>query len=39
MFEGLQARLGEIAKKITGRGTLSEEEMWHTVNYVKALSK
>ncbi|MDR7523084.1 MAG: signal recognition particle protein [Armatimonadota bacterium] len=27
MFEGLQARLGEIVRKLTGRGTLSAEEV------------
>jgi signal recognition particle subunit SRP54 len=27
VFEGLQARLGEIVRKITGRGTLSQEDL------------
>ncbi len=35
MFEGLQARLGEIVKKVTGRGTLSQEDVDATLREVR----
>jgi signal recognition particle subunit SRP54 len=35
MFEGLQARLGEILKKVTGRGVLREEDVDATLREVR----
>lgn len=35
MFEGLQARLGEIVRKVTGRGTLSPEDVDATLREVR----
>ncbi len=35
MFEGLQARLGEIVKKATGRGTLSQDDVDATLRDVR----
>ncbi|MGQ0571265.1 MAG: signal recognition particle protein [Armatimonadota bacterium] len=35
MFESLQARLGDIVRKITGRGTLSQEDVDATLREVR----
>jgi signal recognition particle subunit SRP54 len=35
MFEGLQARLGEIIRKVTGRGALSPEDVEATLREVR----